>query len=288
MQCGWHERTGGLITAPPPVMCVKSHLRPTLSATTVISLGSSGAPPTTPVISNCSWTPRQWPFQLSSTTCRGMTRICWCRLSQRWKAAFLVSPTTQRSISLSPLANCDSSTAQFLPTSLDKLVAANKPEAFQITGGKSRSKRGANCLCARASTHTSTWNPGSALPSPNFPPRKPSSASFQTSTSAIRSTGMHSASGRFSAATPWGTTTISTTAATSYCWQMSFRHFRRPPWDSAALTPQTITPARVSHGTPCSRKRGLSLSFSPITNNTSSSRRVCVVASAWPQSAMQG
>ena len=33
--CGWHERTGGLITAPPPVMCVKNHLRVTLSVTTV-------------------------------------------------------------------------------------------------------------------------------------------------------------------------------------------------------------------------------------------------------------
>ena len=75
---------------------------------------------------------------------------------------------------------------------------------FRSLRGMSRPKTGANCLCARASTNTSTWTPGSALPSPNVPPRKPSSASFQTSTSAMRSTGMHSASGRFSTAKQWG------------------------------------------------------------------------------------
>ena len=218
-----------------------------------------------------------------------MTRICWCRLSQKVEGRISCIPNnTRRSISLSLWANCDSSTAHsFCRPLLTSWLRQTSLERFRSLRGINRPKRGANCLYARASTHTSTWTPGSALLSPNFPLRKPSSASFQTSTSAMRSTGMHSASGKFSTATPWGTTTISTTAATSYCWRMSSRHFGRLAWDSTALTPQTITPARVSHGAPCSRKRGLSLS-SPITTNTSSSRRVCVVAFAWPQSAMQG
>ena len=108
--------------------------------------------------------------------------------------------------------------AQFLLASLDKLVAASSVKRFGTRRGTSRPKRGANCLCARASTPTNTWTPESALPSPNSPKRKPSTASFQTSTSAMSSTDMHSASGWFSK--PWGSTTITTTAATSNCWQM--------------------------------------------------------------------
>ena len=201
----------------------------------------------------------------------------------------IVSPTTRRSISLSPWANCDSSKAySFCRPRLISWLRQTSLKRVGSRRGTSRPKRGANCLYARASTHTSTWTHASALPSPNLPPRKPSSASFQTSTSAMRSTGMHSAAGRFSTAKQWGTTTLFKTAATSYCWRMSSRHLERPAWDSMALTPQTITPARVSHGTPCSRKWGLSLSFSPISTNTSSSKRVCVVACAWPQFAMQG
>ena len=136
-----------------------------------------------------------------------MTRICWCRLSQRWKAASLVSPTTRRSISLSPWANCDSSTVHsFYRPLLTSSLRQTSLERFRSLRGMSRPKRGANCLCTRASTHTSTWTPGSAMLSPNFLPRKPSSASFQTNTSAMRNTGMHSASAK-----PLGATTISTT-----------------------------------------------------------------------------
>ena len=80
-----------------------------------------------------------------------------------------------------------------------------------------------------------------------------------------------------------GTTTISTTAATSYCWT-----FRKTCLRQYGLDPANYYTSRVLHGLPCARKRGLSWSFSPITTNISSSRRVWVVASAWPQSAMQG
>ena len=173
-------------------MCVKNHSKVTLSLTTATPPENTEVPPTTPVISTCGWTSRRRPFQLSSTTCGVMTRICWCRLSQRWKAASLVSPTTRRSISLSPWTNCDSSTA---PSScwppLTSWWRPTSQKRFRSLRGTSPAVKGES-FC-----HTSTWTPRSALPSPNFPPRKPSSVSFQTSTSAMWSTGMHSVSGRF-------------------------------------------------------------------------------------------
>ena len=127
------------------------------------------------------------------------------------------------SFSLGQLRFIDS--AQFLPASLDKLVAANNTSLKRF-----RSLHGMNRPAyAQGSLPIQVHGLLGALCRAQTPPtRKPFSASFQTSTSAMRSTGTHFASGRFSNAKPWGTTTISTTAATSYSWQMSSRHFGRP------------------------------------------------------------
>ena len=137
-------------------------------------------------------------------------------------------PTTRRSISLSPWANCDSSTAHsFCRPLLTSLLRQTSLERFRSLRGMPAKER--RELLMRQGVYSyeymDSWE---RFAEPSFPPRKPYSASFQTSTSAMRSTGMHNASGRFSTATPWGTTTISTTAATSYCWRMSSRHFGRP------------------------------------------------------------
>ena len=63
--------------------------------------------------------------------------------------------------------------AQFMLASLDKLVAANKPKAFKITGRYEPSSERREFLLRKGVYHTSTCTPGSTLPSPNRPTRKP-------------------------------------------------------------------------------------------------------------------
>ena len=53
--------------------------------------------------------------------------------------------------------------AQFLLASLDKLVVANQPKAFQITAQYEPAEERHELLMRRGITHMSTWIPGSNL-----------------------------------------------------------------------------------------------------------------------------
>ena len=116
------------------LQCVKNHLRVTLSVTTVTSPDNTEVPLITCAAWNCAWALRPQPYLLSSTICGAITLTSWCNPSPRWRKGWLASQTTRRSLSLfsvDRLRFIDS--AQFLLASLDKLVAANKPEAFKLT-----------------------------------------------------------------------------------------------------------------------------------------------------------
>ncbi|KAK3710352.1 hypothetical protein RRG08_010876 [Elysia crispata] len=110
-------------------MCVTASWKETLSGTTATSPVSTEEPPTAPATSNCGSTPKPLPYLWSFTTCGGMTRIC-SRVEGRMSC---IPNNTEKyiSFSLGQLRFIDS--AQFLQALLDKLVSANKPEAFQIT-----------------------------------------------------------------------------------------------------------------------------------------------------------
>ena len=82
--------------------------------------------------------------------------------------------TEKVSFSLGQLRYIDS--AQFLLASFDKLVAANRPEAFQITRNTSWTRQDANWSCARVCTPTSTWTPERALRRHSSHSRRPSTA----------------------------------------------------------------------------------------------------------------
>ena len=98
--------------------------------------------------------------------------------------------------------------------------------------GTSPAVKGESFCCAKACTNTSTWTPGPKLCPP--PPRKPSSASFQTSTSVRMTTPMRKGCGGLSGVATWGTTTTSATAQTCPSWQMSSRPSGRPACNSTA------------------------------------------------------
>ena len=100
---------------------------------------------------------------------------------------------------------------QFLLASLDKLVAANKPEAFKITGRTSPGVKGESFCCAKACTHTRTWTPGSTLPSPN----KEAFFSKLSDQHITEDDYAHAQRvERLSGVATWGTTATSTTAQT--------------------------------------------------------------------------
>ena len=104
------------------------------------------------------------------------------------------------SFSLGQLRFIDS--AQFLLASLDKLVAANSPEAFQITACYEPDSQSDSCYCARASIFMSTWTLGSGLRRLHFHQKRSSTPSSRTSTSATVTTPMRSKSGRPSSVAP--------------------------------------------------------------------------------------
>ena len=117
--------------------------------------------------------------------------------------------------------------AQFLLASLDKLVAANPPGAFQITAQHepNREKRE---LLMRKGVHPYEYiEPGIASLSPNSPQRKPCTASCPMRISVTMTTPMRKRSGRPLGARPWETTATCTVAPTSCFWQMSLRRSRR-------------------------------------------------------------
>ena len=135
-------------------------------------------------------------------------------------------------------------------------------------------------------TRTSIWTPGIASLSPNFPQRKPSTASIPVPISVTMTTPMRKMSGRPLGARPWEIIATCTVAPTSCFWQMSLRRSGRCASASTALTPHTTTPARAFHGTPYSKRQEWSSSCSQIMTSTCSSRGGCAEASHWSQSAM--
>ena len=106
--------------------------------------------------------------------------------------------------------------------------------------------------------------------------------------SATRITSMRKKSGRPSGASFWGTTATSTARPMFCCWQMSSRTFGRPAWGNMVWTRRTTTPAPAYLGMPSWRKQALSSSYWQTMTSTSLSRRACVEASQWCQSATPG
>ena len=109
--------------------------------------------------------------------------------------------------------------AQFLLASLDKLVAANPPGAFQITAQHEPNREIRELVMRKTLTPTSIWTLGVASLSPNSPQRKPSTASSPMRISVTRTTPMRKRSGRPLGARPWETTATCTVAPTSCFWQ---------------------------------------------------------------------
>ena len=117
------------------------------------------------------------------------------------------------SFSLGQLRFIDS--AQFLLAFLDKLVAVNPPEAFQITSQHEPNKERRELLMRKGVypyEYMDTWD---RLTEPKLPPpqRKPSTASSRISRT--RTTPMRKRSGRPFGVRPWKTTATCTVAPTS-------------------------------------------------------------------------
>ena len=123
--------------------------------------------------------------------------------------------------------------AQFLLAPLDKLVAANTPETFQITAryeSTSSSSDAQRCeLLLRKGVYPyeymDSWE---QFTETQLPPKASSTANLLATISAMRIMLTHKRSGRPSTATTWGTTAISTAVPTSYSWQPSLRPSGRP------------------------------------------------------------
>ena len=129
------------------------------------------------------------------------------------------------SFSLDQLRFIDS--AQFLPLSLDKLVAANKPEAFQITARYEPVEERRELLMRKGVYPYEYMDSWERFAEPKLPFKE---ALFSKLSDQHISDEEYRHAQRvwevFNCKT-WGTTTISITAATSYCWWMSSRHFGR-------------------------------------------------------------
>ena len=159
------------------------------------------------------------------------------------------------SFSLGQLRFIDS--AQFLLASLDKLVAANPPEAFQITAQYEPNRERRELLMRKGVypyEYMDTWD---RFTEPKLPP---STASSLMRISVTRTTPMRKRSGRPSGASLWETTATSTAEQVFCFWQMSSRRSGRRASASTVWTWLTTTPARGSPGTPCSRRQALSSS----------------------------
>ena len=114
------------------------------------------------------------------------------------------------SFSLGQLRFTDS--AKFLLASLDKLVAANPPKAFQITAQHEPNRERRELLMKK--DVTSIWTPGIALLSAN----SPQGSLLQPCAKGLA---------RHLDARPWETTATYTVAPTSCFWQMSLRRSGR-------------------------------------------------------------
>ena len=130
------------------------------------------------------------------------------------------------SFSLEQLRFIDS--AQFLLDSLDKLVAANPPGAYQITAQHEPNRERRELLMRKGVypyEYMDTWDRFTEPKLP--PPRKPSTANSPMRISVTRTTPMRKRSGRPLGARPWETTATCTVAPTSCFWQMSLRRSGR-------------------------------------------------------------
>ena len=156
------------------------------------------------------------------------------------------------SFSLGQLRFIDS--VQFLLASLDRLVAANPPEAFRITAKHEPDTKRLELLLRKGMIPTSTWTAGTASPKPNFPRRRPSTVNSLMRISATRTTPTRKRSGKPLGARPWANTATCTAGQTCCFWQMSSRCSGRRASTSMAWTRLTTIPARAFRGTPCSRR----------------------------------
>ena len=129
------------------------------------------------------------------------------------------------SFSLGQLRFIDS--AQCLLASLDKLVAANPPEALQITAQHEPYRERQEFLMRKGVypyEYIDTWD---RFTEPKLPQRKPSIAGSPIRISVTRTTSMRKRSGRPLGARPWETTAACSVAPTSCFWQMSLRRSER-------------------------------------------------------------
>ena len=160
------------------------------------------------------------------------------------------------SFSLGQLRFTDS--AQFLLAPLDKLVAANPPEAFQITTQHEPNRERRELLMRKGVypyEYMDTWD---RFTEPKLPPRRSSTASSLMRISVTRTTPMRKRSGRPLVARPWVTTATCTAAPTSCCSLTCSRPFGGPAKSSTVWTLLSITPPRAFRGTPHSRRQALS------------------------------
>ena len=165
------------------------------------------------------------------------------------------------SFSLGQLHFIDS--ALFLLASLDKLVAANPPEAFRITAQHEPNRERRELLMRKGVypyEYMDTWDRFTEpKPPPPPPPRRRSStASSLMRISVTRTTPMRKRSGRPLGARPWVTAATCTAGQTCCCSLTCSRPFGGPAKSSTAWTLLIITPARAFRGTPYSRRQALS------------------------------
>ena len=131
------------------------------------------------------------------------------------------------SFSLGQLRFIDS--AQFLLASLEKLVAANPPEAFQITAQHEPNRERRELLMRKGVCLYVYMDSWARFEETQLPPqRRSSTASSLMRISVTRTTPMRKRSGRPLGARPWVTTATCTAAPTSCCSLTCLRPFGEP------------------------------------------------------------
>ena len=146
---------------------------------------------------------------------------------------------------------------QFLLASLDRLVAANPPEAFRITAQNEPDRERRELLLRKGVYPTSTWTTG-RLHRAKAPPKGGLLQQTLTRTPATRPTPTRKRSGKPLGARPWANTATFTARQTCCFWQMSSRCSKRRTSTSTAWTQPTTIPALAFRGTPCSKRLALS------------------------------
>ena len=185
-----------------------------------------------------SSTPQRATLRRHNTMRLVVIATSWCGVMVRqmqviWKVERRVScipNNTEKyiSFSLGQLRFIDS--AQFVLASLDKLVAANPPGAFQITAKHEPNRERWELLMRKGVypyEYMDIWDRCTEPKLPPPPQWKPSTANSPMRISVTRTTRMRKRSGRPLGARPWETTATCTVAPTSCFWQMSLRRSGR-------------------------------------------------------------